>query len=426
MFSRRSSARILSLCVLVMAQVIVSSPANAAPGDLDPTFGDGGRVVTGFDGSIDDTPYYEMDGFYGRAYAVAIQPDGKIVLAGVASYDGFGVARHRPDGSLDTSFGGTGAFQTTFAAPSAAYAVAIQSDGKIVVVGTAGWTGYPGKRRNSFAVARYTADGQLDGSFGADGIVSTRFNLATAEAYAVAIQPDGKLIVAGRAGRAFALARYGGDGSLDTSFGSDGKLRTRFLKRPSWEAAADVVIQADGGILMSGAACDGARCSVALARYLPDSSLDASFGEGGIVLAPSRRVTGGQLAVQADGKIVVGAGHLLFRFDPDGALDTSFSDDGWVRTATAAFGVGLQEDGKIVVTGPGKWEPYYFTVARFDPAGLLDRSFGDGGSTEVGFPGFDNVSYALAVQADGKIVVVGTTSDINIDGKFALARFLAS
>ena len=138
MLSRRSSARILSLCVLVMAQVLLSSPANAAPGDLDPTFGDGGRVVTGFDGSIDDTPYWEMDGFYGRAYAVAMQADGKIVLAGVASYDGFGVARHLPDGTLDTSFGGTGAVRTRFNGPSAAYAVAIQADGKIVVVGTAG------------------------------------------------------------------------------------------------------------------------------------------------------------------------------------------------------------------------------------------------------------------------------------------------
>lgn len=429
MFSRRSSARILSLCVLVIAQVILSSPANASPGDLDSTFGDGGRVVTGFDGSLDDTPYYEMDGFYGRAFAVAIQADGKIVLAGEAVDDveeAFGVARHMPDGTLDPSFGGSGAFQTTFAAPSAAHAVAIQADGKIVVVGTTGWTGYPGRPRNSFALARYTTDGRLDASFGAEGTVRTRFNLASAVAYAVAIQPDGKLIVAGRAGRAFALARYGADGSLDTSFGSDGKLRARFLHRPLWEAATDVVIQADGGILMSGSACDTSGCSVALGRYLPDSSLDESFGEGGMVLAPIRGSTEGDLALQADGRIVVGAGHFLFRFDPDGSPDTSFSDDGWVRTATAAYGVGLQADGKIVVTGPGKWEPFLFTVARFDSAGVLDRSFGDDGRAQTGFPGFDNVTYALAVQADGKIVVVGTTSDINIDGKFALARFLAS
>lgn len=206
--------------------------------------------------------------------------------------------------------------------------------------------------------------------------------------------------------KASALARYNVDGSLDTSFSLNGKARTRFVDRTLRESATDVAIQADGGILVSGVACDANGCNLVLARYLPDGSLDAFFGTGGAAITPISWYTVGDLAVQADGKIVVGAGHSLFRYDPNGSFDTSFSDDGWVRTAVAADGVGIQSDGKIVVAGPTRWEPRTFAVARFDPSGALDRTFG-GGRATTDFPGFDDLAYALAIQADGKIVSRG-------------------
>lgn len=432
--AERGSAGLVLWFLIGTLVWLIPSPAAAAPGDLDSTFGNEGMVITGCGVPWDDEFYGCSDGYTGRAYGVVIQADGKIVAAGTAGYEvtSFGLARHQADGALDATFGGVGALVTTFAAPAAAYAVAIQADGKIVAVGTAGksvippYTGSPDRPGITFALARYNADGTLDPSFGTDGKVRTGFGRsAAAAAYAVAIQPDGKLVAVGLARKAFALARYNVDGSLDTSFSLNGKARTRFVDRPLRESATDVAIQADGGILVSGIACDANGCNLVLARYLPDGSLDAFFGAGGGAITPISWYTVGDLAVQADGKIVVGAGHSLFRYDPNGSLDTSFSDDGWVRTAVAADGVGIQSDGKIVVTGPTRWEPWTFAVARFDPSGALDRTFG-GGRATTDFPGFDDLAYALAIQADGKIVAVGTTSDFNIDGRFALARFLPS
>ena len=132
------------------------------------------------------------------------------------------------------------------------------------------------------------------------------------------------------------------------------------------------------------------------------------------------------MVVQADERIVVGAGHLLFRFDPDGLLDGSFSDEGWVRSPVAAAGVGVQSGGEIVVTGPWRWEPWSFNTVRFHATGERDQTFAGDGWAEAGFPGFDGVAYALTIQPDDKILAVGTTGDFEIDGRFALARFLAS
>ncbi len=123
--------------------------------------------------------------------------------------------------------------------------------------------------------------------------------------------------------------------------------------------------------------------------------------------------------------IVAGVGRRLARFDADGELDTSFADDGWARSSLAVGGVAVQADGAIVLTGPRRRDPWSFTVARFDGAGERDPSFGGDGVAEASLPGFDNATYGVTIQADGKIVVVGTTSDVNIDGRFALARFLA-
>jgi len=182
-------------------------------GALDTSFGSGGKVTTDFGGS------YHPDGF-----SVALQPDGKIVVAGYAGGD-FALARYNSDGALDTSFGSGGKVTTDFGGSDAGYSVALQPDGKIVVAGYAGL---------DFALARYNSDGALDTSFGTGGKVTTDFSGGRDVGYSVALQPDGKIVVAGYAGVDFALARYNSDGALDTSFGSGGKVTTDFRRFRLW------------------------------------------------------------------------------------------------------------------------------------------------------------------------------------------------
>jgi uncharacterized delta-60 repeat protein len=256
-----------------------------ARGKLDPTFGRGGKVVTQL-------------GSEGSAEAVAIQRDGKIVVAGNGGvgdrYD-FALARYTSRGKLDPSFGRGGTVLTDFGSFAAATAVVIDADGKIVAVGQSG---------DDFALARYTADGKLDPSFGSDGKVVTNFGfttencppclLSTEGASALAIQADGKLVVAGSSDargewgekhcciQDFALARYNADGSLDPSFGSSGKVLTIFFPANSYAEA--VGIKADGKIVAAG----GGAGYFALARYTTSGKLDATFGSGGKVVTNFR------------------------------------------------------------------------------------------------------------------------------------------
>ena len=186
--------------------------------------------------------------------------------------------------------------------------VAIQADGRIVVVGQAG-SYYSNQRRTKFALARYNSDGTLDASFGGDGKVMTRFSSGFESATGVAIQADGKIVAVGTAGQnfdnKFALARYNSDGTLDATFGGDGKVRTDFSA--GWDGASGVAVQADGRIVAVGAA--GQRhddSKFVLARYNSDGTLDASFGSDGKV-ETDFTARGGEangVAIQADGKIV--------------------------------------------------------------------------------------------------------------------------
>ena len=231
--------------------------------------------------------------------------DGKIVAAGTADFQQFALARYEADGSLDDTFGGDGRVLTSLSDGSDwAAAVIVQTDGKIVAAGTAGSTEFSG----TFALARYDTDGTLDDTFGGDGKVRTDFNAEQDVAFALAQQADGKIVAAGggdaSGGRA-ALARYDTDGSLDSTFSSDGKVRTDFTA--GIDAARGVAIQADGKIVTAG---HGGYRRFALARYDADGSLDATFGAGGKVLTNFIRQSGLTLelatgiALQADGKIV--------------------------------------------------------------------------------------------------------------------------
>ncbi|MET9965919.1 calcium-binding protein [Streptomyces sp. NPDC006356] len=390
----------------------VPGVALAAPGDLDPTFDGDGRVVTDFGG-------------YDESRGMALQPDGKIVTVGlVQPYESgevdFALARYNPNGALDSGFG-TGGRVITDVRGSEDYAngVAVQADGKIVVVGR---TSDPETLNPEFTVVRYNPDGTLDTGFGTGGTVVTEFGTGgPSEAFSVKVQANGGIVAVGSSGAAFALARYNGDGSLDTGFDGDGRVTTTFAGGAA--TAFDVALQSDGKIVAAGRAgynYPANASDFALARYNGDGSLDTGFdADGRVTTAFAEADVIGGVALQSDGKIVVSGfsdfDFALARYNPTGTLDSGFSGDGKVTTD---FGSGtldrgsdlaLQSDGKIVVAGMSQAE---FAVSRYNPDGNLDGGFGIGGkvTTDVANGFFDTAS-AVALQPDGKIVASGNTGD---------------
>ncbi len=310
--------RVLLLSVPALLLVAV---AGAAGGALDRSFGSGGKVLTDFGGK----------GSNDCALAVAIQRDGKIVAAGFSKeagrFDDFALARYTTKGTLDRSFGSGGKVTTDISGRNndEAFAVAIQADGKIVAGD--GET-REGVGRSDFALARYLANGRLDRSFGSRGKVLTGVRgTPVAGGDAVALQGDGKIVAAGWSGTAscaicndFALIRYTTKGTLDRSFGSGGKVTTDISGRNNDEAFA-VAIQADGKIVAAGfseAREAGRFDDFALVHYTTKGTLDRSFGSGGKVttaFSGGNDDSAGAVAIQRDGKIVAagwskGAGRL--------------------------------------------------------------------------------------------------------------------
>ncbi|MFG2985674.1 calcium-binding protein [Streptomyces sp. NPDC048258] len=356
----------------------------------------------------------DFEGGNDVARGVAVQADGKIVAAGAGGAGDFTLARYNTDGSLDTTFDTDGKVTTDFAGGNdRANGVVVQADGKIVAAGGAGF---------DFGLARYNTDGSLDTTFGTGGKVITGF-FAGDEAFGVALQADGKIVAAGGTDTGsstntdFALARYNTDGSLDTTFDTDGKVTTDFAL--GFDQAHGVKVQADGKIVAAGEGESAGNVDFALARYNTNGSLDTTFDTDGKVTTDfggTERAFG--VALQADGKIVAAGGSTAFslaRYNTNGSLDTSFDTDGKVTTAFAgqANGVALQADGKIVAAGgPGD-----FALARYNTNGSLDTSFGTGGTVTTNFGTFDNAR-GVALQADGKIVAAGQAGT-----DFGLARY---
>jgi uncharacterized delta-60 repeat protein len=397
---KNMNANYKSIILVISLLFALSASISAAPGDLDPTFGNGGIVITR------DSSNYQIN----FAYGMAIQSDGKIIIVGdgvrnppsAMNWDS-AVVRYNPDGSLDTSFGGTGIVITQLSIDyDAAQLVAVQADGKIVVAGT---------RANcyscldySLAVVRYNPDGSLDTSFNGTGIVITS---GVASAGGLAIQADGKIVAAGYGGNDIAVVRYNSNGSLDTIFNGTGKILIPKGNGNSY--APSVVLQADGKVVVTRSGYNGSVIDFTIFRYKTDGSPDTTFNGTGQVTTSG--FAGGELALQPDGKIVVAGSSYdssvgdrlaVARFNPDGSLDTSFNGTGIVITsagAGAAQGLAIQSDGKIVTGGSN------FSVVRFNPNGSPDTTFN---GTDLATRGY---SIAVAIQADGKIVVAGNPDE---------------
>jgi uncharacterized delta-60 repeat protein len=320
----------------------------------------------------------------------------------------------------DQSFGGgTGLVTTDFdGSDDQAYAVALQTDGRIVVAG--GRNVDDDFSPNDFALARYNSDGSLDNSFNGDGTVITDFGTNRDHARAVAIATDGAIVAAGSNAVDFQLARYLPSGALDPAFGTGGKLTTDL---GGGDFVADLAIQPDGAIVAVG----GSGAAFALARYLPNGTLDPSFSEDGKVTTD---LAGGgaanAVALQSDGKLVVaGRGpcnpmcrdFALARYNPDGSLDASFDGDGKLTTdfggdVDAAADVAVASDGKLVAVGRGATavgQGSGVAVARYHADGSLDSSFDTDGKTIVsgGTPGPGPTADTLALQPGGKILIGG-------------------
>lgn len=408
------------LIVVSVVTVTLASSGLAAAGDghLDPSFSGNGKVTTPFAG-----------GAYARD--VAIQDDGKIVVAGAAAGDlgtgAFALARYESDGSLDATFGVGGRVTTVVggAGGDEAEAVAIQADGKIVAAGTAG-----GQR---FAVVRYETDGTPDPSFGTDGIVKTNLSAGLDLGYDLLIQPNGKIVVAGSAGTRrpeFALARYLVDGTLDPAFGGDGKVRTRY---GIWGVARAIALQPNGKIVAVGTNGSG----FALARYRPNGRLDRSFGRRGKVGDSFPGGWANAVAIQPDGRIVAAGDSDIFsfaiaRYTAHGRLDRTFSRDGRVTTRVGSgeqmvVGLIVSSNRKIVAVGHvgphefGDALVWRFALTRYRRGGGLDPSFGGDGRVLTSFKGGAFAAGATA-QPNGRVVVVGGYGEGNAEG-FALARY---
>jgi uncharacterized delta-60 repeat protein/uncharacterized repeat protein (TIGR01451 family) len=373
-------------------------------------------VTTDFAGSTD------------VAWGMAIQGDGKLVVAGLADVSGtgdFALARYKADGSLDTSFDADGKVTTDFDAGSSdlAYAVALQGDGKIVAAGVAVISG-----TNDFALARYNTDGSLDTSFDGDGLTTTDFGAGLDQASGLAIQTDGKIVAVGRADISgafdFPLARYNADGSLDTTFDGDGKVTTDFAG--DIDLAYGVAIQTDGRIVAAGRAVVSGNRHFALARYNADGSPDTIFsGDGKVTtdFAGSFAQAFG-LAIQADGKIVAagfaGADFALARYQSEGVGDLALGKTG----PTGRVPTGRSMTYTITVTNNGPDASSGVTVTDQLPSTVtfVSATPSQGSCSESG----GTVTCNLGTMGNGATATIDIVAEPTVAGTIINTAFVSA
>ncbi len=439
-----------ALCLAMLLFGGMQTNAQTA-GTLDTTFGTGGKVVLPINANNNSEEITDL----------ALQPDGKIIAGGYVNGNtatpptsqDFGVKRFNPNGTLDASFGNAGSVSLDFDLGSLdnITAIALQPDGKILA---AGFT-----YRNdvtSFAIARFNADGALDTTFGTNGklkiSVGNGFDLNAIfnSSISLALQPNGKFVVAGANTstsipyKDLLVLRFNADGTTDTSFGNGGGVSTRVFPTQSNSFAymKRIALQPDGKIVLVGKAeynPGGENHFGGLfVRYNADGSLDNSFGINGILFYDSRvsrqldYVT--DVRIEPDGKIIAAGGgyilggrSILLRLNANSTFDMSFGTNGFVTTsqflATTAL-VRRQADGKYVLGSSDGNNNVNFTAARYNNNGSVDTSFGPNGEGFIStdFFGGEDAVYAMLLQPDGKIVLAGSAF---FQGgiHFALARY---
>jgi uncharacterized delta-60 repeat protein len=393
------------------AQLALSAAAlpgvSTNAGSLDPSFGQDGHTTVQL-------------GTWAGAAAVAVQPDGRIVTAGEANIDGTNVivsTRMTDEGRLDSSYGSGGIVTVDIngnAGVDSGAGLALQPDGKIVIAGT----GASGATSLTFAAVRLLPDGSRDPSFGADGIVTMPIGGA-AIANAVVVQPDGKIALGGTAltdHTTFAALRLNPNGTPDTSFGTDGAV-TLGPAAGAWGMA----LQGDGKLVLGGQTLESGADRYIAARLLPDGAPDEGFGHAGIVTVPIGSTADGlAIALQPDDKILLtGSAYTdtavaaTVRLNPDGSLDPTFASGGIATVPDwyAINGITLDASGRIVLPAVGA------SALRVNPDGGIDRSFGNDGNALVRI-GANDAANGAAIEPDGDIVLAGAAT---IDGRVVLS-----
>lgn len=449
---RRMAATIVTVAALLTAAMI--PPAFAAPGDLDTAFDSDG---------IKDIHFTGAPALPAVGTATLVQPDGKIVLTGrvginqpgIGGNPQIGLARLNSNGTFDTTFGTGGqVLMSVFPVPQVNLprAIAIQSDGKLVVAGLAG----PNEQTASAILVRFNTNGSVDTTFDGDGIVLLNVAAGLGNGFrGVVIQPDGKIVAVGAAGADGLIARFNTNGSLDTTFGGAG---TGWVAQPILSRAHffDVELDASGMFNIAGFVINGVQNDFLAVRYTSSGALDTTFGTGGITVVSASILNdiAFALALDSAGKLVltglanasnpfgtVGTGDVgTVRLNTNGTLDTSFGTGGIVVTNLSvlldeARSINIQSDGKIVVTGDsneatpfpldpttGRW-----TLIRYTASGALDTTFGTGGVVITNFGAVGDSANSAVIDANGKLVVGGAATVTKPSGlpgvSFAAARY---
>lgn len=417
--------KVITIVLAIMTAITLPAITRvwAAAGDLDVTFGPPNGFVL-----LPDSVFADM----------VIQPaDGKILAVGSAldngaTFTNLIIARFNTDGTLDNGFGTGGVVFGP--ASSRGTAVAVQPDGKVVASGVMIATG-------EALIARFETDGDPDASFGQNGLAV----YSEVPTFEVAIGPGNTIVLVdfrvdlGSGAIQLFVARLLSNGDLDQSFGDEGVVSTES------GFGFDVAVLGDGRILVAGSAGD-----FALWRYNTNGTLDTTFGGGdGIATAdfPGLSAASG-MAVQTDGRIVLAGGFedqnssppvpstgALARFNSDGNPDQSFDGDGKAITTVAGAEVGfsdvaLQSDGAIVAAGAVVGGPSlgdrHVLVSRFTPTGSPDSSFGTNGNVITNFPGESAEALGVRIQSDGRVVITGDVFFSGSDASGLVARYNGS
>ena len=425
-----------ALCV-VSGFIAVNAHATAGqPGTLDPFWANGsglgsGKLITAIGPRAD------------VASAIAVQPDGGVLVAGFCQDIGLCAVRYAADGALDPSFGGNGKLPQVFVpnAANVAPSLALLPSGKFLIAATCF-----DLADNDFCVQRFNADGSIDSSFGNSGATITPIGAGDDRARAMLTQPDGKIVVAGTCSNGvdsdFCAARYLPNGTLDTIFGSGGKVITAFSNGDDVVNAA--ALQPDGKLVLAGYCNNGTTDDVCALRYQINGALDSGFGVNGKLITSlgSGYSDARVVALQPDGKLLISASCLtgskndfcLLRYLSNGTLDVGFGSGGTLVTPVDtgndyATAMTLQPDGKLILAGHcevgGQFD---FCAVRYTASAVLDTTFGTGGKLFTAIsngatPATSNdILAAMALQPDGKLLLAGYCRSGSFN-KFCVARY---
>jgi uncharacterized delta-60 repeat protein len=337
-------------------------------------------------------------------------------------------------GSLDTSFGNSGIALTS--ANGLLNKIALQSDGKIIGAGAGNFDSQP-----PFLIIRYNHDGSVDSSFGNNGIGGSGIQLS--EVLSLAILPNDAIIALGRVSAYVNVTKFKKDGTVDSSFGNNGTVLTI---AGAFDIPTDVVMQTDKKIVVGGYILNESNEArqLFLIRYMPDGSLDDSFGDNGIVIlgeinGDKSLSTVNALALQPNGQILASVyltKGAVYRFNTDGSQDKTFGINGTAYFQTKdnavvnfqAYGLAVQPDGRIIGGGSstksGGNPLHYMAVARLNGNGTIDSTFGTNGLQYVLFENNPSEGTGILLQKDGKLIVTGRTYLENQTySNLALARF---